>query len=86
MQWFILRMILSSACCVLSENSSLPSGAPQGSMPKNPPGSFRNHRVGLPTPIADIVAECFPVAQKFQSLSYGPAVASYTVNGRGKSA
>ena len=23
----------------------------------------------------DIVADCFPVAQKFQSLSYGPAVA-----------
>jgi hypothetical protein len=75
MQWFILRMILSSACFVLSENSSLPSGAPQGSMPKNPPGFLRKHRVGLPTPIADIVAECFSVAQKFQSLSYGHAAA-----------
>ena len=33
---------------------------------------------GHPTPIADIVTECFPVAQKFQSLSYGPAIALLT--------
>src|ERR1700722_11625944 len=31
--------------------------------------------VALSTPTADIVTDCFPVAQKFQSLSYGPAVA-----------
>jgi hypothetical protein len=36
---------------------------------------FGNHRVGLPTPIADILTDCFPVAPKSQSLSYGPAVA-----------
>jgi hypothetical protein len=30
---------------------------------------------GHPTPIADIVTDCFPVVQKFQSFSYGPAAA-----------
>lgn len=34
-----------------------------------------NHRVGLSAPIADIFTECFPVGPKFQSLSYGPAIA-----------
>jgi hypothetical protein len=37
--------------------------------------SFRDRRVGLPTPIAVIVADCLRVAQKLQSPSYGPAVA-----------
>ena len=37
--------------------------------------SFRNHRVALPTPTADIVTDCLRVAPKSQSLSYGPSVA-----------
>jgi hypothetical protein len=36
---------------------------------------FGNNRVGLPTPIADILTECFPDAQKFQNLSCGPVFA-----------
>ena len=40
---------------------------------RNPHGSSMVG--GHPTPIADIVADCFPVLQKFQSFSYGPAVA-----------
>jgi hypothetical protein len=44
-------------------------------------GPLRNHRVALSTPIADIVTDCFPVAQKFQCLSYGPTVA---VSGSGR--
>lgn len=37
--------------------------------------SFGNHRVELSTPIADILSDCFPIAQEFQGFSYGPAVA-----------
>jgi hypothetical protein len=32
-------------------------------------------RVGLSTPIADILAGCFPETQKFQGFSYGPSFA-----------
>jgi hypothetical protein len=30
---------------------------------------------GRPTPIPDVVTQYFPMAQKFQSFNFGPAVA-----------
>ena len=60
--------IFSSACCASSRFHS----ARRVQCVRTHRWSFANHRVGLPTPIADILIHCFPVAPEVSALAMAP--------------